>query len=72
MELQDLRTYGYICGQIGAKILRLRASPSAQDDITFGASENFKSHFVAVSKFPVIAPNTATPIPEFWEWGCWC
>ena len=32
-ESKDLRTFRYICTKIGAKILRLRASPSAQDDI---------------------------------------
>ena len=32
MKSKDLRSYSYICSRIGAKILRLRASPYAQDD----------------------------------------
>ena len=41
-ESKDLLTYRYICGKIGAKILRLRALPFAQDDKSGGAVLAFK------------------------------
>ena len=36
VKSKDLRTYGYVCGQIGEKILRL--APLAQDDMALGLS----------------------------------
>ena len=40
MKSKDLRTHGNCCGKLTAKILRLRATPSAQDDIFLDCALN--------------------------------
>ena len=57
-ESKDLRTYHYICTQIGAKILRLRALPFAQDD-------RFGSWFVFAGTFLIIRPSIVAKSPRF-------
>ena len=68
-ESKDLRIYHYTCSKIGAKILRLRASPCAQDDM-IGGGWKFPNFFRFCSKFHGLAAPIMRHIRPREKGGC--